>query len=42
MFRKYNSVFESFDDHSNFLKTVRAILLFELNRTDYNRLRRTV
>ena len=35
-FRKYNSVFESFDDHSNFLKTrPRYSFLFELNRTDY-------
>ncbi|MEO5569934.1 MAG: glucosaminidase domain-containing protein [Bacteroidia bacterium] len=35
-FRKYNSVLESFDDHSNFLRTRnRYAFLFELDITDY-------
>lgn len=35
-FRKYNSVFESFDDHSQFLKTrPRYANLFQLDPTDY-------
>ncbi len=35
-FRKYNSVLESFDDHSNFLRTRdRYSFLFELDITDY-------
>jgi LysM repeat protein len=35
-FRKYNSVLESFDDHSNFLRTRdRYSFLFSLERTDY-------
>mgnify|MGYP003340564521 CR=1 FL=1 len=35
-FRKYNSAFESFDDHSNFLKSrPRYASLFELEPTDY-------
>lgn len=35
-FRKYNSVLESFDDHSNFLKSrPRYASLFELTITDY-------
>lgn len=35
-FRKYNSVLESFDDHSNFLKTRdRYSFLFSLDITDY-------
>lgn len=35
-FRKYNSVLESFDDHSNFLKTrPRYASLFELEQSDY-------
>jgi LysM repeat protein len=35
-FRKYNSVLESFDDHSNFLRTRdRYTFLFELDITDY-------
>jgi hypothetical protein len=35
-FRKYSSAFESFDDHSNFLKSrPRYASLFELDPTDY-------
>ena len=35
-FRKYKSVEESFDDHSNFLRTKsRYTFLFELRKTDY-------
>jgi len=35
-FRKYNSVLESYDDHSNFLKTrPRYSSLFQLDNTDY-------
>lgn len=35
-FRKYNSVLESFDDHSNFLRTRdRYSFLFSIPRTDY-------
>ena len=35
-FRKYNSVLESYDDHSDFLRTrVRYASLFEIDRTDY-------
>ena len=35
-FRKYNSVLESFDDHSDFLrKRYRYAFLFDLNITDY-------
>lgn len=35
-FRKYGSVLESYDDHSNFLKTrSRYSILFELDITDY-------
>lgn len=35
-FRKYNSVIESFDDHSNFLRTRdRYAFLFSIPRTDY-------
>jgi LysM repeat protein len=35
-FRKYNSVLESYDDHSNFLKTrPRYAALFQLSLTDY-------
>lgn len=35
-FRKYNSVLESYDDHSNFLKTrPRYSSLFQLEQTDY-------
>jgi LysM repeat protein len=35
-FRKYNSVLESYDDHSDFLRTRdRYAFLFELDRTDY-------
>jgi hypothetical protein len=35
-FRKYNSVLESFDDHSKFLRTrPRYAFLFELDKTDY-------
>jgi LysM repeat protein len=35
-FRKYNSVLESFDDHSNFLRTRdRYLFLFSYDRTDY-------
>ena len=35
-FRKYNSAFESFDDHSNFLKSrPRYATLFELDPSDY-------
>ena len=35
-FRKYNSVLESFDDHSNFLKTRKHYAsLFDLSKTDY-------
>jgi len=35
-FRKYNSVLESFDDHSDFLRTrTRYASLFEMDRTDY-------
>lgn len=35
-FRKYNSVLESFDDHSNFLRTrTRYAFLFELDIADY-------
>ena len=35
-FRKYNSVLESFDDHSNFLRTRdRYAFLFTLPKTDY-------
>jgi LysM repeat protein len=35
-FRKYNSVLESYDDHSDFLRTrSRYAFLFELDRTDY-------
>ena len=35
-FRRYNSVLESFDDHSNFLRTRdRYAFLFTLDKTDY-------
>ncbi len=35
-FRKYNTALESYDDHSNFLKTrPRYAFLFELDKTDY-------
>ena len=35
-FRKYNTTLESYDDHSNFLKTrPRYAFLFELDKTDY-------
>lgn len=34
-FRKYNSVLESFHDHSEFLKRARYASLFELKITDY-------
>ncbi len=35
-FRKYNTTLESYDDHSNFLKTrSRYAFLFELDKTDY-------
>lgn len=34
-FRKYNSVKESYDDHSRFLKKQRYAYLFELEETDY-------
>lgn len=34
-FRKYNSVLESFHDHSEFLKRARYAALFELDITDY-------
>src|SRR6185436_13089791 len=35
-FRKYNTVLESFDDHSNFLRTRdRYAFLFDLEMTDY-------
>ncbi|MFN8166655.1 MAG: glucosaminidase domain-containing protein [Bacteroidia bacterium] len=35
-FRKYNHALESYDDHSNFLKTrPRYAFLFELDKTDY-------
>jgi LysM repeat protein len=34
-FRKYNSAYESFQDHSDFLKRKRYAALFELKITDY-------
>jgi LysM repeat protein len=35
-FRKYNSTLESYDDHSNFLRTrQRYAFLFDLDKTDY-------